>query len=547
GGTIVGSNSLRIVSVGDITNTSGTIKGGNVALASRSGSIINQTTSTAQGTNKSSSTLIGKTSVIEATGSLVLSAKKDITNIGAVVSAGGDATLVAGRSISFDTIENKSGSATTTRSSNLFGSTTKRTTTSSVKQVGSELTTGGTLVAQAGKDITFAGTEVKVAGDAALLAGGNVGIVSRENSSVTTVKKSSSGIGVGGSVYGTQKSTQKSTSVRNDASTLDVGGDAVIVAGKDVTVRGSDVNVAGSGLISATNVNVIAGRDYDETRTRTVTTGIGKIVGSNQAGGNVDKASTGTRTATGTEFGSSAGKGAAQVAAGASAEGGANASGGVALMSRTVRTVDTTDSRNVASNLRFGGDAQIDATGTVMLKGSSLDAAGALGINANRLDVLAGQDVKTSRVQTDTTNLGLMTSTANQGSTSATAGMSAVGQGMPGGNADAGAGVASSTDNRVSLMEQSIVDTKTRDVTSVGSRITSGKGLTANVRDTITLVGSSLKSGGDMTLDAGNIVSKAAEDVHETSTTSMQFATGYYAGAGGGASAQANGSAGLGG
>ncbi|MEO5738056.1 MAG: hemagglutinin repeat-containing protein, partial [Variovorax sp.] len=400
GGTIVGSSSLRVASVGNLTNTSGTIAGGNVALGSSSGSIVNQTTSTAQGTNKSSSTLIGKTAGIEATGALLLSAKKDITNIGAVVSAGGDATLVAGRSITFDTIENKSGSATTTRSSNLFGSTTKRTTTSTVKQVGSELTTGGTLVAQAGKDITFAGTDVKVGGDAALLAGGNVGIVSRENSNVTTVKKSSSGIGVGGSVYGTQKSTQKSTSVRNDASTLNVGGDAVIVAGQDVTVRGSDVNVAGSGLIAATNVNVQAGRDYDETHKRTVTTGFGKIVGSNQAGGNAEKASTRTSTATGAEFGSSAGKGAAQVAAGASAEGGANASGGVALMSRTVRTVDTTDSRNVASNLRFGGDAQIDATGTVTLKGSDLDTAGALGINANRIDVLAGQDVQTSRVQT---------------------------------------------------------------------------------------------------------------------------------------------------
>ena len=546
GGTIVASNTLKVVAVGDIQNVSGTLKGTNVALASTAGNIVNRTTAVTSGNAKNSSTQIGKTATIEAADSLVLSAKRDIVVTGAKVSAGGDAVLAAGGNIAFDTLQNKSSSTTVKRSSNLFGSSTKTTTVTTVKQVGSQLEVGGDLAMAAGRDITIAGSQAKVAGDAVLQAGNNVDIVSRDNTTTTDISRKRSGIGVGGAVFGVQKTTINNTSTRNNGGSMEVGGDGAVVAGRDVTLQGSVLAIAKDGYVAGTNVNVLAGTNSDTSHRRDVTTGIGKIVGSNQAGGSVGGPSTGTSTDAGTVAAAGAGKGAAQANAGAGAGGGANASAGVAAVSHEIKVTDTSDTRNLASVIHIGGNGQIDAGGTVTLKGSNVASDGNLVVNANRLDVLAGQDTRSSHTNVNTSNVGLMSSTGNQGSGGATASSSASGQGMPGGNAGTGANVGASTDNRVSYMEQSVVDTQAREVVHVGSNLTAGKGLQANVNDTMTVEGSRVASGGDMVLKAGNLITRAAEDVRETKVQSMQTASGFYASAGGSADTQTSAATGAG-
>ncbi|MBJ2154882.1 two-partner secretion domain-containing protein [Variovorax sp. IB41] len=546
GGTIVASNTLKVVAVGDIKNVSGTIKATNVALASTAGNIVNRTTAVTSGNAKNSSTQIGKTATIEATDSLVLSAKRDILVTGAKVSAGGDAVLAAGGNIAFDTLQDKSSNTTVKRSSSLFGSSTKATTVTTVRQVGSQLEVGGDLAMAAGRDITIAGSQTKVAGDAVLQAGNNVNIVSRDNTTTTDISRKRSGIGVGGAAFGVQKTTINKNSARNNGGSVEVGGDGAVVAGRDVTLQGSVLAIAKDGYVAGTNVNVLAGTNSDTSHRRDVTTGIGKIVGSNQARGNVGGPSTNTSTDAGTVTTAGAGKGAAQANAGAGAGGGANASAGVAAVSHEIKVTDTSQTRNLASVIHFGGNGQIDASGTVTLKGSNVASDGNLVVNANRLDVLAGQDTKSSHTNVNTSNVGLMSSTSNQGSGGATANSSASGQGMPGGNASTGANLGASSDNRVSYMEQSIVDTKTRDVVHVGSNLTAGKGLQANVNDTMTVEGSRVASGGDMVLKAGNIITRAAEDVHETQVDSMQTASGFYASAGGSADTQTSAATGAG-
>ena len=94
GGTIEGRRALDIVAVGDVTNTSGTIRGGNVAVSSTEGSIVNQTAVSGSGNELRYETQVGKKATIESTGTLSLDAAKDITNKGAQVAAGGNASLM---------------------------------------------------------------------------------------------------------------------------------------------------------------------------------------------------------------------------------------------------------------------------------------------------------------------------------------------------------------------------------------------------------------------------------------------------------------------
>jgi len=536
GGTIVGGKSLVIASTGDITNLSGTIKGGDVSLTSTGGSIVNKTVSEGSGGDKFYQTTIGKTAGIESTGALKLDAQKDITNIGATMNAGGDASLKAGGNVTFDTIENKNTSTTQGAVKVSGGSGWTSTTTTTVEQVKSGLTVGGNLGVDAGKDITLAGTDAKVGGNADLKAGGDLNIVARENSTTTHTESKSAGVGMNNSLFGTSSTTTDSLSVRNVGSTLQVGGDASFTAGKDMTVQGSNLDVKGNGQINATNVNVLAGRNYDETHTTTKTTGVMQVSAS--AKGSADA---------GASAEASSGRGRASASAEASAGATGTGAAGLAFGSSTTTTTDTTDLRHVGSNLNFGGDLTVNASKDVNLQGSTVNAGGNATVNAQNVNLLAAEDKKTSNTTTTSTSVGLMASTDNKADASASAGAQAAGgKGTPSAGAQAGAEASATSENHLDLVQHTTSTTNTLDTTHQGSAINAGGNLTVNASKDLTLEGSSMKSGGDMNLNATDMTFKAVNDVHEVSTSSSRTTAGLYATGKADASANAGAQAGLG-
>ncbi|MFC4423199.1 hemagglutinin repeat-containing protein [Cupriavidus pampae] len=533
GGTIVGGKSLVARSAGDIANTSGVIKGGNVSLKSTAGSIVNKTFSTSNGTTDLfQQTTVGQTGSIQSTGTLALDAKKDITNLGATMTAGTDASLKAGNNITFDTIENKNTSTTGTNR----GKGTTTTTTTTVEQVKSGLTVGGNLSAQAGNDITLAGTDAKVGRNADLNAGNNVSIVARENTTTTHTTNISSGFGQNNSVYGSTKVTSDSTSVRNVGSDLQVGGNANVTAKNDVTVQGSDVVVKGKGTINATNVNVLAGRNYDETRTTTERSGILQV----SAGGDTSASADASASST-------SGRARGAAAAGASAEVKGNGSADLVFGSTTRTQTDTTDLRHVRSNVNFGGDVTINASQDVNLQGSKIKAGGNAIVNARNVNLLATEDKKTSNTTSTTTKVGLMASSNNKAGVYAKAGADGyAGNGNAHGTAKASAVASADSENRVALVRHSTTTTSSLDTRHHGSAISAGGDLNVKATNGLTLEGSQLASGGNMKLDARDMHFKAVNDVHETRSSGSTTTAGLYLKGNATASATADAAVGLG-
>lgn len=543
GGTIAGGKTLNIVSVGDVTNTSGTITGGNVAVSSTQGSIVNRTTVSGSGGDQRYVTDIGKTAGITATGNLSLDAAKDITNLGATVSAGGDASLKAGGGITFDTIESKTTDTTrgAYRQDGGTGSTT--TTTTKVEQIKSGLTAGGNLTMMAGKDITLAGTDTKVAGNADLNAGGDLNILARENTTTSKTTSQASGLGMGGALFGTSKTTTDSLSVRNVGSTFEVGGNASLAAKNDVTVQGSSVDVAGKGAISGTNVNVLAGRNYDETNTSTVNTSVGKIVNG------------GTQNTAGSSSGAqaSAGKGAASASAGAEASTGSTSSGGLQVLAVDVTTSKTTDLKNVGSSLNFGGDLTVDARQDVNLVGSKVNAGGNATVNAQNINVVAAKDVATSSTTTTSVAVGLMASSQSNAGASAdgsanansATGASGKGVGLPSADAQANAQASAGVENKLDYLQSSTTTRDTLDIKHQGSGITSGGNMTLDASNSLNVQGSQVGADGNVDVKAKNMTFGAVNDVSETRTGSSTTSVGQYQSGKAGATASASAETGL--
>ncbi|MBR8507011.1 hemagglutinin repeat-containing protein [Burkholderia cenocepacia] len=175
GGTISssGKNGATVVSASnDVVNASGKITGGRVAvLAGRD--IVNTTlvdavgVSGASGVSKVSTSLIGQQGTIAATGGLAVQAGRDLTLHGANLSAGGDATAMAGRNINVNTVQ-----STTNQSMRLNDQ--RHWEESTTNNVASGIKADGNLVMQSGNDTTLKGATVSAGKDLSVMAGGNL-------------------------------------------------------------------------------------------------------------------------------------------------------------------------------------------------------------------------------------------------------------------------------------------------------------------------------------------------------------------------------------
>lgn len=576
GGTLEGKNEMNVASAGDITNISGTIKGGNVSLNSTGGSIVNKTFSEGSGNDAGFQTTIGKTASIQSTGDLKLDAAKDITNLGAQMSAGGNASMNAGGNITFDTIENKTTTTSSRKITDGLAAGMETTTQTTVNQVKSGLTVGGNLQAKAANDITLAGTDANIAGNADIKAGGDLNIIARENTVTTQSKSALAGLGVGGGVYGITETETNSFSSRNVGSTLNIGGSANLEAEKTMTIQGSKLEVAGDTSISATDVKVLAGKDLDRSTTTTRTTSFLQIenVGDGQSSSSYSGSQSESSSSSEAGTQASAADGEASASASASGSAGASASAGagvgyansagVTLAKTKVTTESTLSQRSVGSELNLGGNVRITAKNTVTLQGSDVNAAGNVDLNAKNVELLAAQNIEKRSFSEVTTRLGLYASTENEASASASASANASGSAQASAsasksgqsanagasvegsaNAEASAQAGASSKNTVDVLRVDTKESESLKVTNTGSNIRAGGNMNINVAETLRTVGSTLEAEGNVDLKAKDMKFEAAQDIEYSKETVGVSRAGLYAdaGASAGASASAKGEA----
>ncbi|WP_312959589.1 hemagglutinin repeat-containing protein [Stutzerimonas nitrititolerans] len=515
GGTISGSGSLTVNTTGDITNTSGTIKGGNVSLTSSEGSIRNETLAIGAGDGTTYTTAIGKTGRIESTGDLNLDAARNVEVIGADVSAKGNAMLNAGGDIVVDTIVDKSTSTSYSESRGLIGSSSTRTTVGSETNIGSKLDIGGNLGTRSGGDTTIAGSQVDVGGDLDAQADGSFNVVARQDKQTVETQSTKSGLGVGGGLYGSQKTTVNDFTGTNAGSTLNVGGNAKVNAGEQIVLQGSDVNIGGdASLEGKEGIAVLDGLDERRTSTVVETTTFMKLDGSSGASAGAD--------ASADLLGG----------ASASAQAEARASGNLKLM-ETSRTVTNSGSNtSVASNLNVGGNLDMRSDGAVTVQGSSVSAGGDLGLEAREINVLTGRDESWSESDTTRTSLGIYTD--SKASAGASAGASAHGSGGAKANAKAETTATAGMRNE---HEQS----SSYDLVNRASSLKSGGDMNLRASETATFQGAQVASGGDMNIEAQDIRNVAAQDISTRSSSAETHTAGLYVGA----SAETSASAGV--
>ncbi len=512
GGTIAASQALTVNSRGDVTNTSGTIRGGDVSVASSQGSIVNRTHAEGHGDLTSDyRTTIGKTATIEAAGALTLDAKKDVGIYGAAVKAGGDASLTAGGNIVADTVVDKTTTTSTTSGSTGLLTKTGPTTTTvaTEKNLGSTISSGGKLTLQSGGDTTLAGSEAKVGGDLTVEAKGDFKLLSRQDKTTTHSESTTTGLAVGGGLWGTEKKTVDDFTGRNAAATISVGGSADIDAGGDVTLRGSTVNVARSATIDARSVTLEQGLDERHTVTRTESTSF---------------LSTGSRKESDAAARASAESGNAAASASASASASAGEASEFNLREKRTTTVEHTKSTGVASALSSGEDLKITAGDKLTVQGSAIAAGQSLTVDARRIDILAGENREKTTTTTESSKIGIYTDSKAQAQSDA--GASATGMSA---SARAEASAQASADSTVTFGARFETSTdETSSLTHNSSSLKSGGAMTLKASEEARFVGAKVQSDGDLKIEARDITSLAAEDRTTTTSERTTRTTGIY-------------------
>jgi filamentous hemagglutinin len=521
GGTIVGTTSLKVTTQGDITNTSGTIKGGDVSLTSTAGNVVNKTLAETTGDDSNRLTTIGKTATIASSGTLNVDAAKDISNLGARIASGGDATLSAGGNVTLDTVEDK-------RASQMIGGKSS-THENSTDQIRSDLSSGGNLKVTARGDITVAGSTVSAAQNATLDAGGDLNIVARDNTRQVVTTSENEGFGVGGGLYGKEKTTTDAFQSRSVGSSITAGGDLGLSAVKTATIQGSAVNSAGNTRIEAQEVQVLASRDIDRTTTTKETESILSI----SAGDNAKTNS----------LSNSAVKGDGQVKAGANASA-TNDGGGVDFSKTTKTETSDVSTRAVVSSLNAGKNLSITSRNDITLEGAKVKAAGDVDLTAQNVNILAAQDTHTTTSKTTTTKTGLYASTTNAVDAKATAGDSATAVlGSANANAGAAANANAASSTSIDVTRSKTTETETVDVTNQGSTLAAGGNLRINSAKTLTVQGSDVSGDKGVDVKANDMLFLAAHDTHSSTTKTSSTSGGLYLDGNANASATANASA----
>lgn len=237
-GLMQANERLSLLATESIRNTQGgIIKGKDVSAIALTGDIVNERSiGTTQGKNGGFQWRFDSAdnaARIEASNDLSLSAGRDILNIGGALKAGGDASLDAGRDLVI-------ASAEETDSASARGKRW-RSSQEQITQHGSDVQVGGDLAASAGGDLAVIASTVKAGGDVALNAEGDVTIASAANESHSEFHRKGGG----------KKIDKEDSSVRQQSSVIEAGGDLDITAGNNLIVSASQLKAGDEAYLYA--------------------------------------------------------------------------------------------------------------------------------------------------------------------------------------------------------------------------------------------------------------------------------------------------------
>ncbi|WP_226067782.1 hemagglutinin repeat-containing protein [Dickeya zeae] len=242
GGLLNAGGALNLVALGNLTNSSATIQGNLVTLASVNGDIINTTTTNqwhtqardGRGSGSLTRTDIGQTGLITAQGGLTLQAGHDITLNGAQLSAGGPLALAAGNDIQLNAL------GTVTETVRQDG----RATTQRRQQglVQSTLASGGDLSLNAGRDLNGTAAQLSATGTMALSAGRDLTLLSAEQEQFSS--------------NAWKRHLDWQQTVTQQGTVLNAGDGLSLRAGRDLTLQGAQAETRGA-------LTVQAGRDLN--------------------------------------------------------------------------------------------------------------------------------------------------------------------------------------------------------------------------------------------------------------------------------------------
>ncbi|HEB5761534.1 TPA: contact-dependent inhibition effector tRNA nuclease [Escherichia coli] len=566
-GLINAGGALNLKAIGDIGNISSVISGKTVSLESATGNISNLTRTEQwamnNGYNHFSGTDTGPLAAVRATDSLFMGAAGDISITGAAVSAGDSVLLSAGNDLNMNAIqagerrryggsgwyETHAVAPTVTAGNSLMLSAGRdvnsqaagimaensmairagrdvnmaaestgagdhdstfsmKTVHDSVRQQGTDMTSGGDITVTAGRDITSVATAVTAKGDISVNAGHDIVL--------GTATESDYHYSESGETRNRLLSHQTTRTITEDSVTREKGsllsGNRVTVnAGNNLTVQGSDVVADRDVSLAADNhVDVLAATSTDtswrfkETKKSglTGTGGIGFTTGSSKTTHDRREAGT-TQSQSASTIGSTAGN--VSITAGKQA----NISGSDVIANRDISiTGDSVvvdpghDRRTVDEKFeQKKSGLTVALSGTV---GSAINNAATMAREAketsdSRLAALKGTQAVLSGVQAGV-NHGLQQQSADPNN---------------------GIGVSISLNHQQSKSEtkyqHDIVSGSTLSAGNNVSVTATGKNKDHNNSGDILITGSQIKSGNDTSLNAQNdILLTAAADTRQT-------------------------------
>ncbi|MGT3874048.1 hemagglutinin repeat-containing protein, partial [Escherichia coli] len=311
-GLINAGGALNLKAIGDIGNISSVISGKTVSLESATGNISNFTRTEQwamnNGYNHFSGTDTGPLAVVRATDSLFMGAAGDISITGAAVSAGDSVLLSAGNDLNMNAIQagerrryggsgwyethavaptvtagnslmlsagrdvNSQAASITTENSmdiragrdvNMAAESTgagdhdstfsMKTVHDSVRQQGTDMTSGGDITVTAGRNITSVATAVTAKGDIRVNAGHDIVL--------GTATESDYHYSESGETRNRLLSHQTTRTITEDSVTREKGS---LLSGNRVTVdAGDNLTVEGSDVVADRDVSLAAGNHVD--------------------------------------------------------------------------------------------------------------------------------------------------------------------------------------------------------------------------------------------------------------------------------------------
>lgn len=255
-GLLSAGGGLNLSALGDINNIGSTISGKTVGLESVAGSINNitraQQWNVDAGNVHFSGTEVGKTASITATDGLTMRAGQDINVTGANVSAGGRLGMAVGNDINITANEIATGEGRA-------GRNRATTETASVTHQGSTLSAGDDLTLQAGNDVNARAAAIAAEGDVGIQTGRDVNLLaeaSMERSSSQAKKKTAIEESV----------RQQGTEIASGGNTVILAGRDVTAQAADVTAQG-DIGVAAGRDVNLTTATESDYRYREQTKT----------------------------------------------------------------------------------------------------------------------------------------------------------------------------------------------------------------------------------------------------------------------------------------